>query len=132
MTTPQILYIRLDENYEPDFASSKPGLITDINAVSQAILTRLRLLQGEWWENQIDGLPLWQQILGKGTGHNQEKVNLLIQERILGTPYVTDVFGLQSSYNADTRAFNFSCGVETQFGQVSVTQGFPMPPAQGV
>ena len=51
MATPQILYIRLDENYEPDFASSKAGLITDIEAVAQAILTRLRLLQGEWWEN---------------------------------------------------------------------------------
>lgn len=126
-----ILYRRLDSDYEPAFGSGKAGFLSDIDAVAQAIGTRLRLFQGEWWEDQNDGLPLWQKILGRPTGHNQDAVNLLIQQRILGTPYVVGVSNVQSSYDASTRAFKFYCVVQTQFGQVTVSN-YPTPPPQGV
>src|ERR1700733_4883193 len=112
----QITYIRLDSNYEPQF--NAPPL-TDLEAVGQAITTRLRLLQGEWWAALSDGLALFQRILGQPDAQNA--INLIITQRIRGTPFVSEVINVVSSYAPANRAYSFSCNVATQFGTVSIT-----------
>lgn len=125
-----ILYRQLDENGEPRWGASKADFISDIDAVAQAVLTRLRLFEGEWWEDKMQGLPLWQSILGVGgAGKNQSAVNLLIQQVILGTPYVTGINSVQSSYDATSRSYKFYCKITTQFGVIAVTN-MPTPPDQ--
>jgi len=92
----------------------KPFLV-DAAAVGQAIKTRLLLLQSEWWEQEDDGLPLFQNILGtRGHPNNLQAVDLLMQERILSTPNVARISEFHSSY--ENRAYSFSCNVETAFG----------------
>lgn len=139
-----ITYRRIDQSispttgvmaYEPVFGGGQADFISDIDAVGQAAMTRLRLLQGEWWENLNDGLPLFQQILGQAKGNDQQAINLLIQQRILGTPFVSGIISLQSSYDPNSRTFTFYSVIQTQFGPVSVsnsTSNFPTPPKQGV
>jgi hypothetical protein len=97
-------------------------------------MTRLKLFQGEWWENLLEGLPLFQSILGQPAGQNHlEAVNLLIQQRIQGTPYVlpNGISNIKSSFTKATRAFQFSCDVLTAFGTIQITN-IPTPPPQGV
>lgn len=96
--------------------------------MGQAIRTRLLLFKTEWWSNLQDGTPWWQEILGTGN-RNLQKINLLLQERILGTPFVTSIQNLQSSIDPSTRALNFYCEVQTQFGVV-VIENIPTPPDQ--
>lgn len=97
-----------------DYTMGKPFLV-DAVAVGQAIKTRLLLLQGEWWEQQDDGLPLFQNILGtRGDQRELQQVDLLVQERILGTPNVSQILDFQSSY--ESRTYAFKCNVETTFG----------------
>lgn len=98
-----------------DMTMGKPWLV-NAAAVGQAIKTRLLLLQGEWWEQQEDGLPLFQNILGtRGDPNNLQAVDLLIQERILGTPNVANIIDFQSSY--ENRTYSFHGTVETTFGE---------------
>lgn len=99
-------------------------------AVAQAIMTRLMLFEGEWWESVTDGTPWWQQILGQGTPSAQ--IALLIQNRILGTPYVTGITNLEFNFSNSTRGFGLSANVQTALGPTTVTYSYPTPQPQGI
>ena len=61
-----------------DFSFGKGGqdYLTGTEAIAQAIRTRLLLLLGEWWEDQEDGLPLFQRILGsRGDDRGRQAVD---------------------------------------------------------
>ena len=123
-----ITQFALDSNWDLDPAV----VLTDLDAVSQIIAQRLRLLLGEWWEAQNQGLPLWQSILSAGNqGRNPQQASLLIQQCIEGSPYVNSITNLQVSFNAKARVFSFYCVAETQFGPL-VVSNIPTPASQGL
>ncbi len=105
--------------WEPMEGNGLNNFISDLQAVAQIIATRLRLFQGEWFLNLSDGLPLFQSMLGSsGSQRNLDVITNFLSARILGTPYVTGIASLLTSY-AD-RKFQFSAVVSTQFGTVSI------------
>lgn len=117
-----ITYLALDSSYDPVFTPEQS--LTNLQAVSQAILTRLRLWLGEWWEDLSLGLPVFQVILGQlGTARGQAAMNLVIQEQIRGTPYVTGVDNVVFSFNEGQ--FSFTANVQTLFGTTIVAAGLP-------
>lgn len=117
-----ISYRRLGPNNEPIFGQTKDAFLTDIDAVAQAIMTRINLLLGEWWLDLQDGTPIWQTMLGVGgSGKNSLPATLALEQRIKDTPFVQDLSDVETSYNPNTRAFTFSCTVQTQFGSLSVS-----------
>lgn len=117
-TAPTITYLLLDADNDPIFDPSSQ--LVDAAAVSQAILTRLRLWLGEWWENLNLGLPVTQKILGQlATSQGVAAMNLLIQQQIEGVPYVTAVLDVSSIFS--NGRLGFSAKVQTQFGAVLVT-----------
>ena len=128
-TTPVITYRQLGPNNDPLWGNGQLNYLSDLEAVAQAVLTRLNLFQGEWWAATNDGLPLFQVILGQGAAPvNQQQMSLSITARILATPYVISVSTVQTSYNPLTRQYNYSSVVQTQFGQLQVTN-VPQPPS---
>jgi hypothetical protein len=106
--------------WEPQFGNGQENFISDLEAVTQIIATRLKLFQGEWFLNLEDGLPLFQSILGSsGSQRNITVITNLIAARILGTPYVTAIVSITATYQ--NRKFVFSATVATQFGVVTVS-----------
>ncbi len=105
---------------EPLQGNGQNNFISDLQAITQIIRTRLLLFQGEWFLNLLDGLPLFQSILGSGGGAtNIQLIINIISQRILQTPFVTSISSISASYQ--NRSFSFSAQVETQFGTVFVT-----------
>jgi hypothetical protein len=92
-------------------------LVDSPTAVAQAVLTRLKLWQGEWYLNLQAGTPWMQRVLGfsPGTGIPDS----VVRQRILTTPYVTDMTDYTSSFNSTSRVFAVSCKLYTAFGQVT-------------
>jgi len=85
-----ISYLQLDSLNDPVFANGTS--LTGAAAVQQAVLTRLNLFLGEWWENLNLGLPVFQVILGQlASPRGQAAMQLAIQQNIQGAPYVTSV-----------------------------------------
>jgi len=118
-----ITYLAIDANGETQWNSP----LYDLAAVEQAILTRLRLLQGEWWADLADGLPLWQSILAQAASPQAlNQMELLISVRITGTPFVSNLANISVTFNKATRQFSFSAVANTQFGQVAISN-FPIP-----
>lgn len=126
MATPTISIRALDANHDPMWGQGQANFLTDLNAVAQIIQTRLLLLQGEWWANLKEGLPVLQKMLGiGGSGKNTSPVALAIQQNIAGAPYVTGVGDIITTYDPSVRSFNFTCDVNTAFGALQVTQTLP-------
>ncbi len=110
-------YRALDEKEDYSFGTNK--FYTKVEAVAQAILTRMRLLYGEWWENTEDGLPLFEKILGTfGGAENKNAVDLIISERILGTEGVTEIISFESTFL--NRIYSAQCVVNTVYGQATL------------
>ena len=107
---------------EPQWGQGQANFVADLTAVGLLILTRLKLFEGEWWADQLDGTPFWQSILGaSGAPNNISAVTQLIVQRILATPFVQGINSLQESFNSATRTYNFYAVVDTQFGAITVS-----------
>lgn len=118
MAAPTIQYLRLDAQNDPIFDPT--ASLTDVDAVAQAILTRLNLFLGEWWEDLNYGLPVFQQILGQlGSQQGLAAMTLAVQQNVEGAPYVTSVATPLVDFSAGR--LSISVTAQTQFGLVSVS-----------
>jgi hypothetical protein len=113
-------YRRLDINNDPIFGQGKQDYLTSTEAIGQAILTRLRLFLGEWWENTALGLPVWESMLGV-TGTKKEVIDRIIQENISDAPGVTGIAYLDTFFDSTTGDYIFYCQVNTNEGLIVVT-----------
>lgn len=111
-----MIYRRLDENGDMTFGGGVKCYISEDEAVAQAITTRLKLLYGEWWENQDDGLPLFQQILAS---RHLGIAKRLIAERIQSTEAVLKVENLDVSVDTG-RKLKIKGTVTTLYGQFTL------------
>ncbi len=81
--------------------------------------TRLRLLLGEWWENTADGLPLFEEIVGRffSTMGGIERVDLIFADRIMGTQGVAEIKEFNSELNPNTRVYSAAITVVTIYSE---------------
>ena len=123
-------YRRLDENHDYTFGKGLGNFLEDEvgnpEAVAQAIQTRLLLFTGEWWEDLRDGLPLWQKILGARV-KDKKIIDKIITDRIQGLKMpngnyaITAIKEVESEYDVETRAYSFTCRVDTIYGELYIT-----------
>ena len=113
---------RTDENNDLVRGNGKQDFVTDLDAVVQIIKQKLLFFRGEWWENENDGIPMFQQILGKyGMGSKTAAIDSLLQDAITSAPYGTGIAGMSSFFNASQRTYSFTATVNTNFGPVVVS-----------
>jgi hypothetical protein len=85
-----ISYLMLDAQYDPVFTDNTA--LVNGDAVAQAVLTRLNLFFGEWFENLLLGLPVFQSMLGQsGSQQGLAAMQLAVMQNVRGAPYVTSV-----------------------------------------
>ena len=75
------------------------------------------LLKGEWWENILDGTPLFQEVAGQfhPSGDNPAQIDLIFSERIIGTRGVREITEFESSLNPQTRTYSAAITVMTVY-----------------
>lgn len=116
MTT-SIRYRMLDANGDYVFGQGSAEFLQDTPAaVAQAVQTRLKFLQGEWFLDLTDGTAYSTRILSEGTQtfYDQE-----IRDRILGTPGVTGILSYESVLN--NRQLTVTATIDTAFGQTPIS-----------
>jgi hypothetical protein len=102
-----------------DYTLGQGRFLKGREAVAQAILTRMGLLYGEWWENTGDGLPLFEQIAGVFPSEEQKAaIDLIIGGRILGTAGVSRIISLDGVF--EDRLYSCECVVDTVYGEAQV------------
>lgn len=96
-------------------ASANNYLVNSPACVAQAVLTRLRLLLGEWFLDTTDGTDYQGKVLGFGTAFTRDAE---IQGRILGTPGVTSIASYSSALVG--RALSVNATINTQYGTTNI------------
>ncbi len=115
-----MIYRQLDDNGDYIFGRGKHAYLEGVDAVAQAIKTRLLLLYHEWWEDLEDGLPLWEKIMASsGRPDNIKAVDFIFRERIQNTIGVLSILGYESSFK--NRRYIFRCAVETLYGSLVIS-----------
>ncbi|WP_346827784.1 hypothetical protein [Serratia inhibens] len=111
-------YRKEDKNGDYSFGRGEGDFfINTPEAVGMAVISRLQLRKGEWFLDTTAGTD-WTQILGKYTSGLYD---IVIRERILGTPNVTEIVEYQSQRDVETRDLLITATLNTAFGQTSVT-----------
>ncbi len=85
---------------------------------AQCVGTRLGLWLGQWFLAPSEGTDFAVKVLGKYTGSTRDVV---IRERILGTPGVTKIAAYSSSLDRETRRWTVSATVDTAYGATTIT-----------
>lgn len=122
MAQATIMTQQVDANNDPIEGPNGPVFLSDIQAVAQIIGCTLRLLLGEWWEDLSIGFPLFQKVIGaSGSQAGLVATQTIIQNAVLGCPYVLQILSFSYTYNSGTRFNAFTCTASTSFGNVTVT-----------
>lgn len=113
-------YRPLDENGDMTLGEGV-NYLEGIDAIRQALDSRLRTYKGEWWEGDDDSaLPLFTEIMGlPRTEANREKIDLMVIDRIIDTVGVLAVTNVASEYTKE-RKNSFRCTVNTVYGSTSL------------
>lgn len=98
------------------FGFGNTSFVTDLQAVQQAVQTKLKLFLGEWWEDLNEGLPFFQQIAGS---NNKDSTDMLVRKRILETPNVTGISSFLSKVTSD-RKYTATATISTSYGTTTV------------
>lgn len=111
-----IKYRKLDEN--GDYMIGRANEFHEgLEAMAQAIKTRLKAIQGEWWEGDSTALPFMSEIIGT-TRKDKSQLDLMVIHRITDTIGVISVENIKSSLEG--RTYSFSCDVKTIYGNTSI------------
>jgi hypothetical protein len=114
-------YRALDQNLDMTFGQGGANfLVNSPAAVGQAILTRLKLMQGEWFLDRTVGMPYATQVFVEGGRFSADRA---AQAVILGTQGVTDLVGYASQFTA-SRNWLAAALVNTIYGQTTVATVF--------
>lgn len=97
-------------------AGSTNFLVNTPDAVAQAVMTRLRLLTGEWFLDTREGTPYASQILGRNTEATYDQA---IRERILDTEGVDELVSYSSSLVG--RRLSVEATIDTVYGQATLS-----------
>lgn len=115
-------YRKQDENGDYTFGNGLNNFhIDNVDAVAQAIDTRLKLWVGEWFADVSDGTGWSQAILGK---HSQNLYELTLRQRVLDTQGVISIQEFQSVLEPNTRSLVVTMVVETVYGQTDLTGAY--------
>lgn len=113
-------YRALDKNGDMQFGKgrSEEFLVNSPACVAQAVLTALRLHQGEFFLDATKGVPYETQILGYGTASLYDAV---IKNAILGVQGVSSILAYSSSLNRANRTLSVSVTINTIYSGAAIS-----------
>lgn len=112
-------YRKLDENGDMVFGFGLAGFYIGVpEAVSQSVLTRLRLWVGDWFLDETEGTPYSQAVLGV---RKSQTIEPAMRARILSTPGVTEIVSLNVVIDENKRTAIINSEINTIYGSATLT-----------
>lgn len=113
-------YRRLGDDRDYVLGRGAADLMRDVpEAVAQAVVTRLRLLAGEWFLDLQEGMPYAQAVFGR---HTQASYDLAVRGRILGTEGVRSITAYDSGVDPETRRLTIAVTIDTVYGPATLEE----------
>lgn len=113
-------YRRLDDNGDMTIGHGDADYLKDSpECVAQTVVTRLRLLRGEWFLDLTEGTPYVESVFGK---HTKDTYDFIIRQRVLETEGVTEIEEYESIYDGETRRLTVTIRINTVYGPATVQE----------
>lgn len=114
-------YRKLSPTKDYTFGNGENDFYTDIEAVTQAVYTRLYLWSESYWRDLNAGIPMTQRILGQiGNAANLAAIDNLIQAEILGTTGVVNIVSFESAFDSETREYAYTCTINSEYSEAVI------------
>jgi hypothetical protein len=114
-------YRKLSPTKDYTFGNGSLDFITDIDAVAQAVYTRLYLWRESYWRDLNAGIPMTQRILGQiGSSANLTAIDGLIQAEISGTKDVISIVSFESAFDSESREYTYTCTINTAYSEAVI------------
>jgi len=111
-------YRALDADLDYSFGQGASNFLANSPAcVGQAVLTRLKLMRGEWFLDQTVGMPYSTEVFVEGGRQTADQATRAV---ILGTQGVSSIESYSSSFTAN-RAWVVSAVINTIYGALPFT-----------
>ena len=117
-----ITYRALDNNGDYTFGSGLANMLIDNpEAIAQAVQTRLKLWQGEFFLDITEGTPYLNGMVGKYT---RDTIDQLIKNRIYETNGVLSIDLYSGLYDGNMRSYAVNVTIMTIYGQIQISGAF--------
>ena len=111
-------YRKLDINGDFTFGQAQSNFhVNTPEAVAQAVKTRLRLIQGEWFLDISQGTPYSAKILGAG---RVATFSSALKRVIAETQGVKEVVRVGAFFNSSTRKASVTATINTIYGKIEL------------
>ena len=94
-------------------------LVESPETVLQAVMTRLKLFVGEWFNDTGEGTPWRTEVYGKYT---RSTYDAAVRRRILRTQGVTGIAEYRSSFDSETRNLLVEALIDTIYGRIQMQE----------
>lgn len=113
-------YRRLDSQGDMVFGHGDADYLKNSpECVAQAVVTRLRLLRGEFFLDLTEGTPYAPAVLGK---HTKASYDFALRRRVLETEGVTAIEEYESVFDGETRRLTVNIRIDTSYGPATVQE----------
>ncbi len=113
-------YRKLDSNGDMIFGHGDADYLKDTpETVAQAVVTRLRLLRGEWFLDLTEGTPYAPAVLGK---HTKASYDYAVRTRVLETQGVVEILEYESIFDGETRRLTVTIRIDTVYGPAHIQE----------
>lgn len=112
-------YRALDEDGDMTIGN-KNAYIDGATAVRQAVVTRLRQLIYEWWEQVDDGVPYWQSVIATRDVKEAERI---IRQRIQNTKHVLSILHFETDWDNENRKLTIKAAIQSDYGTLTIEEG---------
>lgn len=110
--------LALNDSHDVHIGSrSGIAIARDGAAVAQNVLTRLRLIRGEWELDVNEGTPWFDEVFVDNP--DIRRIEITLKERIIDTPGVVGLISFDLDFDASTRALPVAFEAESEFGPIS-------------
>lgn len=112
-------YRRIDSSGDYVFGNGMSDFASELEAISQAITTKILLLKNEWWEDLEEGTDLFQNILVQNlTQEGVNAIDIIVKDRILSVKNVATIKEFSSQVNKSAKTYTAVLTIETIFGDL--------------
>lgn len=115
-----MIYRALSEDGDMTIGN-RNAYIEGVDAVQQAVVTRLRQLIYEWWERLEDGVPYWQRIIAM---RDVNEAVRLIRARIEQTTDVISILAFEHQWDNETRTLTIQAGIQSVYGEFTIEEAY--------
>lgn len=128
--------LKLNETtWDLDIVNGDLVILQKSNAIRQHVRQRLWIFQGEFFLDQTEGVPYYQQILKKAP--NLLIVDAILKDRVSNTPGILELVEFELDYDPSTRKLRTSqfkanaLDGPVDFGSIPLNPNGGIGPSQG-